>query len=451
MKVARSAVLLLNSVFLIATTYSADPDLAASPVNPVNGGPLTLQIAAGPQEAGSQVALFAAYPSTNPELFSWGNVDAQGQFTYFNPSIAPVNPAMGGGLGGTVLQVEAYGYNPATGEVWQSNVITLRVAEPEHYQDGIWSSGAEIQMMMTLGVGWEELYDEAQKSTKSPDLGDQNDDTDSTVLAKALVYRAIGNEPGTDYRQEVIDACIKAIGTEGGGETLALGRNLAPYVIAADLVGLPPAEEAEFKTWLADVRHEVLAGRTLITTHEDRPNNWGTHAGASRAAIAVYLGDQLELDRTAQVFKGWVGDLSAYDGFDYGSDLSWQSDPAHPVGINPAGAKIDGHSVDGVLPDDQRRGGSFTWPPPKENYVYEALQGVLVQALILYRAGYDTWNWEDRAILRAFHWLHDEADYPAKGDDKWQPWLVNWAYGTDFPAKEGAGHGKAVGWTDWTH
>ena len=59
-----------------------------------------------------------------------------------------------------------------------------------------------------------------------------------------------------------------------------------------------------------------------------------------------------------------------------------------------------GHSIDGVLPDDQRRGGPFEWPPPRENYVYEALQGATVQAALLSRAGYDAWDWGDQALLR---------------------------------------------------
>ena len=46
---------------------------------------------------------------------------------------------------------------------------------------------------------------------------------------------------------------------------------------------------------------------TLRGTHEQRPNNWGTHAGAARAAVALYLGDTAELSRTATVFRGWLG------------------------------------------------------------------------------------------------------------------------------------------------
>jgi hypothetical protein len=166
--------------------------------------------------------------------------------------------------------------------------------------------------------------------------------------------------------------------------------------------------------------------------------------------VAVYLGDSVELDRCAQVFKGWLGDRATYARFTYG-DLAWQSDPTKPVGINPRGALLAGHPVDGVLPDDERRAGGFTWPPPKENYVYEALQGALAQAVILHRAGHDTWNWQDRALLRAFQWLHGTASFPATGDDTWQPHLINYYYGASFPAAVPSSPGKNVGWTDWTH
>ena len=103
------------------------------------------------------------------------------------------------------------------------------------------------------------------------------------------------------------------------------------------------------------------------------------------------------------------------------------------------------------MPDDQRRGGEFSWPPPKENYVYEALQGILAQAIILSRQGYDVWEWEDRAILRAFNWLYKEADYRARKDDTWQVYVINNFYGKDFPTTVPSKPGKNVGYTDWTH
>jgi hypothetical protein len=315
------------------------------------------------------------------------------------------------------------------------------------YLHGIWAHPNELAALPKQGAAWNALLQEAKQPTGMPDLSDQDDDTDVRVLAKALVFARTGI---ATYRLEVIDACMLAIGTEVGGETLALGRNLVSYVLAADLVKLPPPEKKLFEAWLGTCLTENLQGRTLQSTHEDRPNNWGTHAGASRAAIALYLRDAAEMKRCAQVFKGWLGDRSSYAGFDYG-ELDWQADPQNPVGINPRGATKNGQSIDGVLPDDQRRAGPFSWPPPKENYVWEALQGALVQAVILNRAGYDTWSWEDQALHRAVKWLHQECNYPAAGDDTWQPHLINYFYGTKFKAPTPSQCGKNMGWTDWTH
>jgi hypothetical protein len=312
---------------------------------------------------------------------------------------------------------------------------------------GIWTNAGELASLPTSGKAWQNVLDAAQESTQSPNASDQDDPTNVRVLAKALVYARTGQE---SYRQEVIEACRAVIGTEAGGRTLALGRELLAYVIAAELVELPSDLNASFRSWLGDVRHSSLDGKTLVSTHEDRPNNWGTHAGASRMAASLYVGDSADLDRAAQVFHGWLGNHSAYDGFSFG-DLAWQVNPSSPVGINPTGSTIDGHSVDGVLPDDQRRGGGFQWPPPAENYVWEALQGAIAQAVILDRAGYDVWNWQDKALLRAVNWLHQQASFPADGDDTWIPHLVNHFYGKSFPAPSPSGSGKNMGFTDWTH
>ncbi len=156
------------------------------------------------------------------------------------------------------------------------------------------------------------------------------------------------------------------------GRALALGRELAAYVIAADLIDLKtfdPVLDSDFRATISDLltTPTIDGPANLIECHEHRPNNWGTHCGASRVAVAAYLGDLAQLARVAQVFKGWLGD----------------------------------------------RG--------------------LVQAAILRRGGYQVFDWENRALLRAFRWLHTEAQYPATGDDTWQPHVVNYYY-FDVPA-----------------
>jgi len=311
---------------------------------------------------------------------------------------------------------------------------------------GVWINREELAALPISGRAWENLKSVADQPSGRPKLRDQDDQVNVRVMAKALVHARTGE---ARYRDEVIAHCMDAIGTENGGSCLGLGRNLAGFVIAADLVELPRDKDQRFREWLREKLTALHEGRSLRSTHESRPNNWGTQAGGSRAAIARYLGDARELTRAATVFKGWLGDRVAYSGFKFG-DLWWQQDGARPVGVNPKGASREGHTIDGVLPDDQRRCGRFQWPAPKENYVYEALQGALLQAVILHRAGYDVWDWEDKALLRAFKWLHEEAKFPAEGDDTWQPHVINRFYGTAFPAPVPARPGKNVGWTDWT-
>jgi hypothetical protein len=125
------------------------------------------------------------------------------------------------------------------------------------------------------------------------------------------------------------------------------------------------------------------------------------------------------------------------------------------VGINPVGATKDGFVIDEALPEEMRRGCAFQIPPCHTGYPWGALQGIVVEAMILYRQGYDVWSWEDKAILRAVQFLYDlhlqypEAGWWAKEDDTWVPWVVNNVYGTDFPT-EPAQIGKNMGWTDWT-
>lgn len=312
---------------------------------------------------------------------------------------------------------------------------------------GIWIAPEELAKLPTQGPAWEHLLAEAALPVERPNLADQEDPTNVRVLASALVFARTADEP---QRARVVQACRAVMGTEAGGRTLALGRELLAYVLAADLVGLPPEDDRRFRDWLRVVRTKPLGGRTLVSTHEQRPNNWGLHAGATRMAVARYLDDRVDLDRAARVFRGWLGDRSAWTGFRFGK-LWWQADPGQPVGVNPEGATKQGRSIDGVLPDDQRRAGAFAWPPPVTNYTWGALQGAFAQAVILDRAGYDVFGWRDRALLRAVRWLLDEAHQPARGDDGWLLHLVNFHYGTELPAPVPAPAGKNVGFTDWTH
>lgn len=334
--------------------------------------------------------------------------------------------------------------------------LLLSVPQADSIRRGIWIDRSELMALPTAGPAWDAVL-AASEDLRELDLSDQNDDADRDLLAAAYVAVRTGDTALLARVHATIDA---AMGSEDGGRTLALGRNLQGLVVAADVVD---HRSPAFVTWVRDVLREDLSGKTIISTHEDRPNNWGTHAGASRLLADWFIfkngtpAQRAEAHqdgvRAVAVWKGWLGDRAAYADFEFG-ELDWQADPALPVGINPKGALHGKHSIDGVLPDDQRRAGGFAWPPPHENYVYEALQGATVAVATMARCrfpGPAVLGWSDAALERAWDWLHTECGFEAEGDDEWQPWVVNRLYKRDFPASSPASGGKGMGWTDWTH
>jgi hypothetical protein len=310
----------------------------------------------------------------------------------------------------------------------------------------LWISRDVLTALPTSGEPWDRLVADATGNWGSANIADQNSHHDVYTLAGAL-YAVRMNDTG--MRNKVVTEIESAVGTEVGGRTLALARNLTGYVLAADLVG---HNSAQFSAWVASVRFTELDGRTLISTHEDRPNNWGTHAGAARIAADRFLGDDADLAQAAAVFRGFLGDRSAYTGFRFG-DSEWQADESAPMPINPLGSTKGGFIVDGAIVDDIRRCEcSVTSPAPQENYQWEAMQGIVGQAELLRREGYgDAWHWSDSAIQRAVDFLYEQADFPAEGDDTFVTFLVDANLGTSSSKGSSDNKGKSIGYTGWTH
>jgi len=311
---------------------------------------------------------------------------------------------------------------------------------------GIWVERSVVRSLPTSGGAWDRLAKDALGEWGVANLAYQDSRHDVYTLAGAL-YAVRMND--TAMRARVVSSIESAIGTEDGGRTLGLGRNLTGYVLAADLVGY---RSARFSAWLDQVRFESLEGNTLVSTHMDRPNNWGTHAGAARIAVARYLGDEADLAAAVRVFRGYLGDRAVYARFQFG-DPEWQADPSAPVPINPAGSVKNGYVVDGAVVDDVRRCEcAVTSPAPKENYQWEAMQGIVTQATLLDAAGYDdVWRWSDAAIARAVGFLYEQALFPAEGDDTFLPYLIDAGLGTRYSVGVEAQMGKSIGYTDWTH
>lgn len=323
--------------------------------------------------------------------------------------------------------------------------------------DGLWISHERLMALPTQGPAWQNVLAEATSSYLEPDLSDQNDPANTRTLAKALVGVRLSRPALIDQVRRALRAVTYGR-SETGARSLAVGRELVAYVLAADIIDLAtrdPALDEDFRAKLAYLREVDLGGRTLVSTHEDRPNNWGTHAGATRIAIALYLGDDEDLAAAAEIHRAWLGERSTHSAFRFG-DLAWQEDEARPVGINSRGAERAGIDLDGAQPEEMRRGGPLGDPPARTGYAWEALQGATVVAELLANNGYpDAWSWGDDALLRAVDYLYrlhvDHGGWWATGDDRWNVWLVNHGTGSAYPAVAGVRPGKNVGFTDWTH
>ncbi|MDH3302436.1 MAG: alginate lyase family protein [Acidimicrobiia bacterium] len=310
---------------------------------------------------------------------------------------------------------------------------------------GIWLDPRTVVALPTDGPAWEAVRRAALADWEEPNLDDGGNDHDVELLAGALYATRTGDEA---MRRKVENGLAELTGTTVS-EVLPLARNLLAYVIAADLIDYRAPEFTQWLKRMIDLEADGRAGHdSLRQSALSDPSNHGTHARASVLAVALFVGDDELTGTVADRFHDWLG--RSGDGFVW-KERDWQSDPANPRAINPPGARIGDLSVDGVLPEEQRRSGGFRDPAPREGYVWEALQGAVATAEMLDKAGYPAWDWQDRAILRAFRWLHQVNDFPAEGDDVWQTWLVNHAYGTNFAARLPTRPGKNLGYTDWTH
>lgn len=324
-------------------------------------------------------------------------------------------------------------------------------------QLGLWSSPAELANKPVWGMPWQYVKRAADLAhPDSANVSDQDSQNNVEILAAAIVYARTGI---AIYRAKVVAAIEKLVG-EGRpptpvGDVLPWARETGAYALAADLVEY---RTADFEKWLHNIAAvwQDSAGETMLEMFKRRPNNHGTQAFGSLIAIYAYLQDSLRLN---EVRDYWIqGVTGPNPGYTYGgpsNDLSWHPDSSDFLQINPKGAVKHGLDIDGIMPDDMRRNGSFSNPPPSAttSYHWEALQGIVMAARILERIGLPIWSVADSAILRSFHvleirWNKKYGSWAAEGDDEWMLPFIDEAYGTNFSKNQERlwDHGKNSGW-----
>jgi hypothetical protein len=320
------------------------------------------------------------------------------------------------------------------------------IEDPLGETSGVWISPAELSALPTSGTAWDRVRSAAGGLSGSANLADNNSNHDVKTLAAAYVAVRTGDAA---MRTKTIRN-IETVYSSGYARVLEMSRNIQSYVIAADLIGPAGWDSARFKTFVHALAEKPLAGhsggRNLLETADLSANNWGCHSRAALALIGVYTNDArfVSIAAAAQrAFLSGVGGHLKYTG------TTWHAGTPR-AGINGVGATISGHDVDGVIPEDQRRTGEYTWPAPEGSYPWEALQGTIVAGVVLQRAGALPFNTGSNAIVRAAKWLTYTNTNAASGDDTWQPWVLNKLGGAGLPTSS-ASSGKNMGYTDWTH
>lgn len=332
---------------------------------------------------------------------------------------------------------------------------------------GIWTSRSELATIPMSGNDWDLVKKAADnKNIGSPDIGNQDDNADMYVLAAGIAaeryYAAGNNATGDAYRAKVVKAIetIIAAGCPPDSRSLAWGRNVAGYAMAADLVGYrTPA----FEQYLRDVAEKWICSerkQTLYAMATSRPNNWGSMGFGGLCAIYAYLGDEATLTTLRTKWVTLIAGPVADKGFKFGKDW-WQADPARPLVINPKGTMNGDFVLDGLQPEEMRRGNSdngiFQAPPATTLYPFEALQGMVTAARILDRRGMSIWGEGDNALYRAAYALQvylagrfgtEAFTWTFRGDDIWTLGFIDDAYGTSLcsmSAVDTRGFGKIAG------
>lgn len=350
-------------------------------------------------------------------------------------------------------------------------VVTFLFGTTSAFSQRIWLTKAEIMALPTSGSAWTNVKAVADSALGTPDVDCQSNNHDVKTYAVALVATRTGL---ASYKTKARDAIAVAMTSDkdtwncAGTRSAGLGRNLATYVIAADVLNLAtvdPALDTKFRTWIRGLLTKPDGSWTVQSLADKRPSNVGTMSAASATAVAAYLNDTTLLAKMAREFKGWLGDRTSYTGFSTPADgtTNWLVDPTQPRYVSPYGGVLKslGRSLDGALPAEMVRGGSPTWCPGKTDYPWAALSGTYVEAELLYRAGYvDVYQAQNNAIMRTMDFLHRLSvecsgtwSFPTHHSYNWMPWFINFAYNTNYPKKalNTSDLGFNMSFTDWTH
>jgi hypothetical protein len=261
---------------------------------------------------------------------------------------------------------------------------------------GVWISESELVMLPTSGTAW--LAIEAAARGSCLDRGESTGGASAgaCLTAKALLSARTGDAAA---RIDVLDAIWLLVNGRAASAFFA-GNTVAALVIAADVIGLADYDSDLDAAFRESLQRLVRDSRpcSLDSWNSGRPDATSPCA-TTHAAVAAYLGDADELRRAAHALSQWLEASVA---------------------------------------------GRVSGPPSTAT-----LTDALLQAVILGRAGYDTFSWHDRALLRMYT-IGVASPQLTRQLRTWPAIIVNHHYGVAFPTLPFR-PGDDVGWVSWTY
>lgn len=321
-------------------------------------------------------------------------------------------------------------------------------------------------VLPTEGPAWDALLSAAKKQTvDGANLSDMHNQHDVGTLSVALAGMRLGDAALIEKGH----ACLRdAIGTEAKGDSMDVGRSLAAYVFAADVLDIRSGPIYE---WLAGFRTRKIPhdNTGVPMTFRDRAWETGTNAscqvGLSSLALAVYLRDEEWFEKEWDCFRRICGDRTSpfvLKPNQFGDP--WQEIPGDRVGIQSKGAVVNDVNVDGAYVDMGRSNpkpvASLKYDSRMSLYPWVSLNSVIWAAAIFKRLGKPAFEIEDQAVLRAVKYLRrlarENNNMGWWGADKKEDakWIAKVAYDLpldEYPISLPVGNHDQVGWSDWLY
>lgn len=229
-----------------------------------------------------------------------------------------------------------------------------------------------------------------------------------------------------------------------GGVPMGPARNLIAWALAANIANVHE-EDAWFRS--ARDRQYTDFGKLEYPDLAGRSNNHSQAASTALVMIDLHLRDFAHLEqKVLPPLKAQItGDQSFR--FRFG-DLGYQADPSKPVVIGLKGSSKSGVNLDGSLPEELRRHGSFP-AMVCGDYVQATSGYFLLMGQALHVAGYPAFGWGDAAIQRVFEFMRRIGCDP-NGDDQWLGHAAQGILGQPY-LPLGVGDGKYMCCTDWLY